>query len=82
MQPVDREAAPGLAHAFNPGDKVMLRSGGPGMTVVDVGRHTGRVVCCWLAGDGHLREACLPAEALRPDPRDATPGYCSALPPP
>ena len=39
---------------FKPGDVVMLRSGGPSMTVIDIGQHTGCVVCAWETGPDEL----------------------------
>lgn len=48
-----------------PGDQVVLKSGGPVMTVLDVGRHTGRVWCEWMEGDAP-RGHCFPGECLRP----------------
>lgn len=55
--------------AFAPGDNVMLSSGGPGMTVLDVGAHTGLVWCRWMGEGGDVREYAFPAQALRRDPR-------------
>jgi uncharacterized protein YodC (DUF2158 family) len=36
--------------AFSVGDIVQLKSGGPKMTVNDVARGDGKVVCVWFAG--------------------------------
>ena len=52
-----------------PGDKVMLPSGGPGMTVLDVGAHTGYAWCRWIDGNGTIHEASFPPGTLVIDPR-------------
>jgi uncharacterized protein YodC (DUF2158 family) len=43
--------APPNLRAVMPGNKVMLRSGGPEMTVSYTDRH-GRAVCQWMADSG------------------------------
>jgi uncharacterized protein YodC (DUF2158 family) len=58
-----------VASSWAPGKLVVLPSGGPGMTVVDVGRHTGLVWCRWIGVDGSVCEREFPAETLRSDPR-------------
>ncbi len=54
---------------FAPGDIVMLKSGGPRMTVVDVGTYGGepKVKCQWFAGDKFdaLREDVFIEEVLK-----------------
>ena len=54
---------------FKPGDAVALASGGPGLTVIDVGRHSGLVFCRWAGPDGFMEGGIAP-EALVRDPRD------------
>lgn len=41
-----------MAQAFSPGDIVKLKSGGPAMTVEQIGSYTDPscVVCSWFAG--------------------------------
>jgi uncharacterized protein YodC (DUF2158 family) len=68
---------------LRPGSIVRLRSGGPRMTVLDVGRYTGVVWCRWEAwepGAGPFegvarfigrREEMVPAVALVADAADA-----------
>jgi uncharacterized protein YodC (DUF2158 family) len=56
------EAAP---REFKAGDLVNLRSGGPYMTVVDVGRETGQVWCRWADQSGTIRETALTPAVLR-----------------
>jgi uncharacterized protein YodC (DUF2158 family) len=50
------------------GDRVWLRSGGPPMTVLDIGRDTGQVWCRWMNDAGAVREGAFPAQALSLDP--------------
>lgn len=58
-----------------PGDKVMLKSGGPSMTVIDVGASTDLVWCRWMRRgeqggkhvDGDVAENYFPPAALIPD---------------
>jgi len=52
------------ARAWKPGDTVVLRSGSPLMTVVDVGRHVGLVFCRWADSEGVLDYAIFTAECL------------------
>ena len=54
--------------SFLPGNKVMLRSGGQGMTVIDVGQNTGLIWCSW-AVSGVVMERAFTASALIRDPR-------------
>jgi len=49
---------------FKPGDKVMLNSGGPTMTVIDVGTHTRQVFCQWVNTYGKTETGGFPAETL------------------
>lgn len=53
------------AAPFQPGTQVYLRSGGPEMTVLDVGRDTGMAWCRWMSGTGEIREATFPPQSLR-----------------
>jgi uncharacterized protein YodC (DUF2158 family) len=55
--------------AFKPGDKVMLPSGGPGMTVMDIGTHSGLVWCVWIDRDGITFKETFPSASLSLDPR-------------
>lgn len=48
---------------FKPGDRVRLQSGGPLMTVLDVGKHTGTVWCRWPVSND-FRETSFPTEAI------------------
>jgi uncharacterized protein YodC (DUF2158 family) len=48
--------------AFEPGDVVMLKSGGHSMTVVSVGDED--VDCLWVSDDGELFRQSIPAVAL------------------
>jgi uncharacterized protein YodC (DUF2158 family) len=50
--------------SLSPGRVVQLRSGGPLMTVLDVGTHTSQVCCRWLV-DGKPAEAWFPVACLR-----------------
>jgi uncharacterized protein YodC (DUF2158 family) len=52
------------ADEFEPGEVVHLASGGPAMTVLDVGRHTGMVFVRWLSPEGPA-EHHFPAAMLR-----------------
>jgi uncharacterized protein YodC (DUF2158 family) len=58
------EPAPEIA----PGVSVGLRSGGPVMTVLDVGRDTGLVWCLWIGADGARREAAFSPDVLTSNP--------------
>ncbi len=48
--------------AFEPGDVVMLKSGGHSMTVVSVGDED--VDCLWVGDDGELFRQSIPTVAL------------------
>lgn len=48
--------------AFEPGDVVMLKSGGHSMTVVSVGDED--VDCLWVSDDGELFRQSIPTVAL------------------
>jgi uncharacterized protein YodC (DUF2158 family) len=55
---------------FKPGDRVMLNSGGPSMTVIDIGRETGLAFCRWtFRQSGEVHEAHFPEAAIRIDYR-------------
>lgn len=63
--------APAVARlSFEPGDKVMFASGGPSMTVIDIGIHSARVWCQWMH-QGALVESSFAAQTLRTDPRSS-----------
>jgi uncharacterized protein YodC (DUF2158 family) len=47
---------------FEPGDVVVLRSGGQAMTVAAVG--DGEVDCIWTSADGQFCQETIPAVAL------------------
>lgn len=50
---------------FKVGDTVMLKSGGPVMTVIDF--HTdGKVVCVWFVDGKEDKRGLFPADALKP----------------
>ena len=49
--------------AFNVGDVVELKSGGPAMTVAEIGVNT--VKCTWFSGV-EAKEGSFPAAALEP----------------
>src|SRR5262249_44887611 len=82
MQPEAQPAVQPAAAVYVPGTRIMLRSGGPGMVVADIGAHTGFVWCRWMSSDGEAREAAFPPGMLRTDPRDVTPGCLVAHPQP
>lgn len=46
------------------GQEVRLRSDGPRMTILDVGRDTDLVFCRWMAEDGTIDEASFPVQTL------------------
>jgi uncharacterized protein YodC (DUF2158 family) len=56
-----------MAETFNAGDIVKLKSGGPRMTVENLGRDSrsgaSRVTCTWFEG-GDVKSHVFPAEAL------------------
>jgi len=57
--------------AFEPGDVVVLKSGGQSMTVASVSDD--EVHCLWLGEDGDLIRETIPSvalESLRGDPED------------
>jgi uncharacterized protein YodC (DUF2158 family) len=56
--------------AMNPGDRVALCSGGPSMTVIDIGVHSGFIWCRWMSGSD-VREGLFPPATLVVDPRSA-----------
>jgi uncharacterized protein YodC (DUF2158 family) len=47
---------------FKPGDVVLLRSGGPSMTVVSVDED--EIKCVWIGEEGELFRQALPSVAL------------------
>ncbi|GHC35152.1 hypothetical protein GCM10010096_00040 [Alcaligenes pakistanensis] len=49
--------------AFNVGDVVQLRSGGPEMTVLAV-LHSGEVTCAWFTPDDAIQSEKIPIAAL------------------
>jgi uncharacterized protein YodC (DUF2158 family) len=50
--------------AFEPGDVVMLKSGGPSMTVVSAAED--EITCLWFGEEGELFREAIPAVALEP----------------
>lgn len=54
--------APPNLRSVMPGNRVMLRSGGPEMTVCDTDAQ-GMAVCQWMSG-GRLERAAFPLECL------------------
>jgi uncharacterized protein YodC (DUF2158 family) len=48
--------------AFEPGDVVMLKSGGPSMTVVSTAED--EITCLWFGDEGELFREAIPAIAL------------------
>jgi len=48
--------------AFEPGDVVMLKSGGPSMTVVSAAEDD--ITCLWFGDEGDLFREAIPAIAL------------------
>lgn len=48
--------------AFEPGDVVMLKSGGPSMTVVSAAED--EITCLWFGDEGELFREAIPAIAL------------------
>jgi uncharacterized protein YodC (DUF2158 family) len=67
--PSDGRRVSDVGNEFAPGSHVMLRSGGAGMTVIDVGKHSGQVWCRWMGADGTVKDERFPADALQADPR-------------
>lgn len=61
--PKRQSAAPGV-NAMKAGDVVQLNSGGPPMTVTDVGRE--KATCSWLDATGRQQMGAFPHAALRP----------------
>jgi uncharacterized protein YodC (DUF2158 family) len=49
--------------AFEPGDVVMLKSGGPSMTVASVAED--EITCLWFGEEGELFREAIPAIALQ-----------------
>ena len=50
--------------SFELGDIVVLRSGGPDMTVTHVDLITGHVRCWWVNSDGVTDDGSFPSQAL------------------
>jgi uncharacterized protein YodC (DUF2158 family) len=50
---------------FQIGDSVELNSGGPPMTVYDIGRVTGWLLCQWETTEGKRQEGAFPAVCVR-----------------
>jgi uncharacterized protein YodC (DUF2158 family) len=61
----DRHAALPIKDALSPNDLVMLRSGGPALTVVDVGMYHGNVCCQWETKEGRRERSWFPVKCLR-----------------
>ncbi|TGV05219.1 DUF2158 domain-containing protein [Alcaligenaceae bacterium 429] len=49
---------------WNIGDVVQLRSGGPRMTVTQLGLTHGRVECSWFVADTELRSAVSDSQGV------------------
>ncbi len=49
---------------FNPGDVVSLKSGGPSMTVEQVGPQGQKVVCVWIVEGKDVRSYAFAPDAL------------------
>lgn len=49
---------------FQIGDVVRLRSGGPAMTITQLGLTHGRVECAWFDCEGNLKTAFIHGKAL------------------
>jgi uncharacterized protein YodC (DUF2158 family) len=62
-----------MAEGFNVGDVVQLKSGGPKMTVIEVGRSPitseATIHCTWFAG-ARSERAVFPPDALVSAPED------------
>jgi uncharacterized protein YodC (DUF2158 family) len=59
-----QDAQDELNPVFDVGDVVVLKSGGPGMTIESVNRTTGKAGCCWfdcsdICGHGYFPFECL-----------------------
>ena len=55
--------APANLHSVMPGNKVMLRSGGPEMTVYDTAPN-GDALCQWMGAANKLQSAAFPLVCL------------------
>jgi uncharacterized protein YodC (DUF2158 family) len=62
------EARTAVSETFCAGDKAWLRSGGPCMTVLDVGRDTGQVWCRWMSEAGTVIEQAFPIQTIQSKP--------------
>ncbi len=61
----DSQAALAIKDALSPNDLVMLRSGGPALTVVDVGMYHGNLFCHRETKEGRRERAWFPVKCLR-----------------
>lgn len=55
----------GKLEMFQLGDVVKLNSGGPAMTITQVGLTHGRVECAWFDCEGSFKTAFIHAKALQ-----------------
>lgn len=55
----------GKYEMFQIGDVVRLNSGGPTMTVTQIGLTHGRVECAWFDGDANFKTAFIHSKALQ-----------------
>ena len=55
-----------MADSFKPGDVVSLKSGGPKMTVVELGQQNSKLVvrCDWFAGT-EVKHGTFPPDSLQ-----------------
>lgn len=53
-----------MSKKMSPGREVQLGQYGPPMIIVDVGTHTGMVLCRWIAGDGKVQESLFAPSTL------------------
>ena len=58
-----------MADEFKPGDVVVLKSGGPDMTVEKISTFNGDVVCQWFGGR-KLEKGSFPPASLTHVPED------------
>lgn len=49
---------------FQPGEIVVLNSGGPDMTVMETDPDTGHIRCWWSQSNGETDEAYFPPETI------------------
>jgi len=54
-----------MGQAFKQGEKVILKSGGPPMTVKGPGETTGWISCTWFDGSGNKHEEDFHPDTIR-----------------